>query len=1284
MNRIVVSIAKKVGYIIAALIILVAVLVCVSRLLTPVLDGYKPEIEKRASQLLGVPVKIAAAEISWFQYQPGINLKEVTFLDKETNEPAIQIKKVGVYFSIPQSIWQWKLVPSGLVLVGSEVNVMESKTGEYVVQGLPSLGDQPLESETKFADIINALSAQPRLVLHDVDVHYTGFKGDKRFITLYNLSFKNNGIQHTVLGKAILHQELATDVTVAIDWEGAVYDLTKIKAKIYLYVSGFSFSQWLKNYVYGGWHIKKGVGSAKIWATWENNALARVQTNFELYDVALYSETDKSTHSINRFSGDIGWKHNGDQQTIAGDNLLIDLSSHLWPMTSFYYAFTQDANGNVLPKAANIGYVNLNDIQPYLFAFPDILTADNKKTLTNMKVKGVLQNAAVVFGKDWKDIHQDSISASFSQFGFSPWKNMPGIAQLSGKASWDGKQGTLSLQSNQVQFQDDAIFLNKLKMDQLMGEVKLQPMADNAWELSTGGLQLTNPDLTATIAGSLIINANGTPVADLKGNFSLQKANHASRYLPMKIFSADLVEWLQEAFLAGNIQSGSAILKGKLSDFPFDNNNGTFLISGIANNIDLRFAPEWPMLQKIKGKLIFSGRQMTVDVTHAETLGIPIGEVHASIPYFGDDKPSILYVDGKEIEAEFGQGLDYVHASPLESSIGHMFTGTEAEGPIALTLNLTVPLNDTDKTQVKGDLKLKNNEVRLVPWKLNLDKVNGEVHFTENTTSADQLNALLFNKPVKIKLGTVQKSKTVSVARASFENNLAISDLEKWLKMPFSKTVKGQTEVKGYIDFSPTTPIEIHLQSNLTGLSINLPDEYSKKQKESRDFTADISVQEKQPLRIKASYGKLLSTALILQRAQDTFKLTSINLRLGGGDPEWPKSAGLYISGTIPQLNWEKIKQYAGQTGTKQNQGFSGYSLKEVDITIGKLTLPGGQSLDQINVQLTPNKDYWDVDVSNADINGEISVPTDFSPARTLTAQFDKLRLRSSKGNSSSTSTVDVKSLPSISLLANNVSFNDIPLGRITLKTVPNGKGATIQSLRISAPNMELQSSGTWTQSSTRIQGKLNSSSISGFLNSTGMDASNFVASKGDLDFDLNWRGAFFAPNLVSMNGTVTMKIGPGRVVDLGQSNDAKLGVGRLLSIFSLQTIPKRLTLDFSDLFQKGYNFDSLTGDFNLKNGSAYTTNMTFKGTVARVDINGRIGLSQQDLDFTLSVTPGDVTSGLPVAATFLGGPVGGIAALAVNTVIGSQISKAATHYYAVKGSWANPTWESITSTPKR
>ena len=190
-----------------------------------------------------------------------------------------------------------------------------------------------------------------------------------------------------------------------------------------------------------------------------------------------------------------------------------------------------------------------------------------------------------------------------------------------------------------------------------------------------------------------------------------------------------------------------------------------------------------------------------------------------------------------------------------------------------------------------------------------------------------------------------------------------------------------------------------------------------------------------------------------------------------------------------------------------------------------------------------------------------------------------------------------------------------------------------------------------------------------------GIENSHITLQNGLIHFSLSWPQAPYALNLGNLSGNLSLKLEKGRIIQ-GQTSDAAMGIGRMLSIFSLQTIPRRLTLDFSDLFQKGYSFDNLKGDFTLNAGNAMTNNTVFEGPAARVNVSGRIGLTAQDFNMLLKITP-YVTSSIPVAAALLTGqPVVGIAAFVVNKMITSpKLSSVATYSYKVTGSWANPVW---------
>ncbi len=1275
------SASKKLIYIFAILIIFIATLVVSAHLATPLLNQHRAEFEKWASEVLNIPVKIEQVKISWYRYQPEISLNQVTLLGKETQKPLVQIQNVSIFFSIPQSLWERQWVPSGVMITGADINVNQTSTGEMKVQGFPAIGgfnNQPYQTEASFSDMLVWFSQASHLILHDINVNYTPYIGQRKVITLHDLSLENAGSAHTILGRATLHQTLPTELTLAIEWEGEKIDLAKIKAKIYVYVSGLSLIQWLKDYSWKDWKITQGIASAKIWAIWDRHTFQKIQTAFQGYDLSLLS-SDHVTHQINRLSGSIGWMREGNKQIIAGNEMLVDLPSSLWPMTNFYISLMPDATGGLLPSEIKLGYVDLKDVQSFLFSSPNLLPHSTQEILSHLKPTGNLQNMVVKFiqpfSSEWNNGYPIIFQSHVNQFSMSSWKSFPGLNHISGTINWNGTQGSLKLNSSRTSFEYTSIFKNPLYFDQLSGNIYFEKNQDNTWILRASSLQLLNPDVAANLNGSFLISSHSPLTANIDGSFSLFKASHIKTYLPLRFFDSHLSSWLSNAFLSGEVKAGHLELKGQLIDFPFEKGNGKFLISGLINDIDFRFAPDWPLMKKVNGQLVFSGQQMLVDITSGSISAIPLTKVHGEILHLGDDQPAVLTVQANDIETDCVEALKFIHHSPLEKNVGKMFKKTDMRGPMTLDLGLTVPLRNPEKVQVKGILNLNNDELEIKLWRLMLTRLNGNVQFTEDSTTAAHLSGLFLQTPIQLGWATLHKPNRESIVQANFNGHFNLASIQKWLKLPLSRVAQGATDITGQINFSQTAPIDVHLQSTLMGVTLKLPDQFSKQATDAKNATVDLIIQEKQPLKMKLSYGDL-SAAFILDHQHDQYQLIGAHLQLGSGEADWPATSGLYLTGVFDRLDWDKIKGYLNQSNDS-NSHFAGLSLRRIDIQTNVLAI-FGQTISNLHLEVIPEKSNWKVDISSPEIVGELNVPIKLNSDSLIDAQFKKLNLYSASSTKSKI-VVDVKSLPAISFFANRVQYNDMLLGRVTFKMMPISSGLSIPNFSINSSWINLQADGEWTQfrngMTTHLQGNAISPNVSNFLNSLGFDVHNFISSKGTVIFDLNWHDAPYKLSLGVLNGRASLNLGPGRIVDIGQDS-AKMDLGRMLSIFSLQSIPRRLSLNFSDVFQKGYSFDSVKGDFAFRNGSAFTNNLRFSGPVASVSINGRIGLRDKDYDFMLAVTP-YITSGLPIAATLVGGPVVGLAALAVNTVVSSQVSKVTNYYYSVTGPWNQPVWKS-------
>ena len=122
----------------------------------------------------------------------------------------------------------------------------------------------------------------------------------------------------------------------------------------------------------------------------------------------------------------------------------------------------------------------------------------------------------------------------------------------------------------------------------------------------------------------------------------------------------------------------------------------------------------------------------------------------------------------------------------------------------------------------------------------------------------------------------------------------------------------------------------------------------------------------------------------------------------------------------------------------------------------------------------------------------------------------------------------------------------------------------------------------------------------------------------------------------------------------------------------SLQTLPRRLSMDFTDIFSKGMSFDEVSGTFSVSNGHAYTNNLTMDAPSSQVEISGRIGLQDEDYDQHVRVIP-NFSSTLPIAGALAGGPGLAVVMLITHQLLQEPIDKLTEFEYQVTGPWRDP-----------
>ena len=332
-----------------------------------------------------------------------------------------------------------------------------------------------------------------------------------------------------------------------------------------------------------------------------------------------------------------------------------------------------------------------------------------------------------------------------------------------------------------------------------------------------------------------------------------------------------------------------------------------------------------------------------------------------------------------------------------------------------------------------------------------------------------------------------------------------------------------------------------------------------------------------------------------------------------------------------------------------------------------------GRSFANLHLALTPEAEAMKIDVAGDSLKGNLSVPSVDLRRRGITAQMQRVHWPDPlPGNEGGAALTDVApaSIPPLHLWIRQLQLGATDLGEMRLESYPDGDSMRIDLLETKSQNVDLHVSGAWSGTAgdnhSRMVVELTAESLGGMLDTFGF-AGIIAGGQTIAHIDASWPGSPTAFVLANMTGSLDVSVQEGRILDVEPGAG-----GRLFGLMSLREIPRRLSLDFSDLFKSGMSFNSIKGSFALADGNARTSNLHISSPAADITISGRTGLRNKDYDQEMVVTPrAGVT--LPVVGALAGGPVGAAAGLVVQTLIGKSINRAARSRYKVTGSWDKP-----------
>jgi uncharacterized protein YhdP len=458
-------------------------------------------------------------------------------------------------------------------------------------------------------------------------------------------------------------------------------------------------------------------------------------------------------------------------------------------------------------------------------------------------------------------------------------------------------------------------------------------------------------------------------------------------------------------------------------------------------------------------------------------------------------------------------------------------------------------------------------------------------------------------------------------------------------------------------------PVRLHLRSDLVGTRIALPEPLAKT--EAEPLALDIAV----PLPFEGSTLDLALGDLLRLRARLPGPNAPLGMALAFGDqpPQSVPADGLAVSGRAAALD------LVGWVGVGMG-GSSGLGLRSVNLGIDEAHL-GDRTLHDLGVVVEPASEATTIRFSGPDVQGHLLIPRDADLAsQGIRAEFERLYYPAPPADEDedapgALTAVTPASIPPLHVRIADFHLGHASFGEARLEAAPTPQGLHFSQVQTTSPNVEMHAEGDWLGS---VLGSRSDFSIDLSAQNLGrmLDALGYagVVDGGETHAKIraSWLGSPSSFALAKLNGTLKLSVSEGRILEV------EPGMGRLLGLFSIREIPRRLALDFGDFFRTGFTFKSIAGEFLLREGSAFTTDLRISSPSADIRINGRTGLKDKDYDQQMVVVP-HVGGTLPVVGAVVGGPAGAAAGLAVQTLFNRAINQVTTARYHVGGSWEKP-----------
>lgn len=1308
------------------ILLLIAILSALLRLGSPHIGVYKTEIQAWLSDYLKTPVEIGEMDFSWGGANPRITLDNVSLQGNSGTAvdgvvagdgAAVNFRQVWLDLNLPATVFGRGWDINEVTIVGADLDLEYHGEQDFRVRGYDQVRPVQTSSAAAVAEPVSDsagkegqrgsraltwLLAARNAALIDSSVTVHDIKRQREYrLDEINIRASNRGNEHRLQAEVALPEGFGKTLQLDALLESRDGDLQDATGRASLRGEQLVFERWLELMPKRSLDLA-GTANIDVSGEWSATKLNLVTATVDSPRIAFgpYPNRDRAME-LQHFSSNIDWRRTAKGWLANAAELNF---SHAGRATAFEQTSLEivDKDGGRSWRVDSSGeQLDLSLLAQMSETFRTLLPMGEWPTaMAQARPAGELIDWRLSIDRGVRTTNSGglpavSITGALNNLRTTAYDSIPGVEGIDMQLAIHENAGKLDIRGNQVVFEQAQSFSTPLRLEKIDGVLDVLVSRDEI-EISSEAVVIRDRSLTGDLDFVFRHSEKSPAWLHLNGRYDLAKIADVPLYMPRAMVRPWVAGWLEKSLLAGEASNGQVLFKGPFAGFPFHRTDGEFEAAMNVRNAKLDYLDTWPAVENASGRLAFSKKSMGFELQSGKINGTELlpGKAHIASLF----RPVV----NLQIQAENSveSYLSFIQSSPIRATLGPALADVKAQGDAQLDVTVNVPLRakrfrEADEVfNVRGTLGFENNSLSSSQYRTRLDDVRGDLVFTHLGFEESTLDARYLGKPMTVELHSSGSGKE-RLSEMIFTGIVDSRALVRHHDLPLDNLVGGASawyvnvEIPHDNETLDRRGVLLSATSNLRGSVLELPEPLGKTAASAKRLSVSsrFAANGETPVWV-VNLGK---HGRALVSSDGDGGLQSLAINLGGGKLDRQSGEGIRVTGRTDDFSIDDwVAAIAAILDTPDDGAPPGdWPLISADLQTPNLLL-GEKGHGAARIKVTSNGAFLNGVIENSLLRGSVRMPrtadTQGNPVQVRIANADKRLLDGyldPDGESAADDEppVDPLAFPPMNIHLASLKWDDLVLEDLVARTRPDNAGMEITALGFIHDNAQMSGDGFWhwrdpqninkgsrNQQLSQINLQIRSSDVGRSMDKFGFEAT-IAEGQGSIDAGIFWDGPIYKPRLEELQGNVKLALRRGRLLDV------EPGAARIIGLFALDSLPRRLAFDFTDITAEGMDFDTIDGRLMIAGGVANSELVQLQGPVGVVDVTGYANFVDRTYDQKITVLP-RISAALPIIGAISGGATAGIGVLIAGPLLkalGVDFDKIGLIEYAVTGSWDNP-----------